>query len=138
MHSIPHPCGSRIAKIATATTTQGTLAFPLLLSLVFTAFTGCSSDTGSGKEAGSPVVLVDNQTFEVFLIETKPTGAVSNPTTGRNTLMMGAYCPDCDRWYPLPPMEVLQRSASARNCPVHKTPLQADGPVPEAAQQLTL
>ncbi|MAG92727.1 MAG: hypothetical protein CMJ48_03100 [Planctomycetaceae bacterium] len=76
------------------------------------------------------MVFVCTATGEVIRAEVQPTPAV-NPKTKRATLMPGLYCRKCEKWYPAPPAEVLQRVVNGAACPKTGWPLYAEGPLAE-------
>lgn len=53
-----------------------------------------------------------------------------HPQTGKKTLVSALYCPQCDRWYPSPPMEVVQRTGAASRCPKGGHSMSPHGPRP--------
>lgn len=103
---------------------------PLLLAAVPFAG-GCGSQQTTDGESPAPIVYVDTRTKAVVLAERTADLPAVNPATGRRTLMPGLYCAKCRKWYPAPPLDVQQRNPASRKCPKHRTPLTADGPLPE-------
>lgn len=76
-------------------------------------------------------VYVDKDSGDVFLLRARSSPEL-NPETGEPTLVPGMYCEKCNAWKPVGPIEMLQTSRVPRVCPVHKTTLSLDGPLPEA------
>lgn len=46
-------------------------------------------------------------------------------------LVQALYCPMCRKWYPFPPLEILERMPAGPVCPRHRTGLLEE--IPEAA-----
>ena len=59
----------------------------------------------------------------------RPTPAL-NPATGRATLVIAFYCPECKGWKPGPP-SIPNRPPIQPRCPEHDIPLERDGPTQE-------
>ncbi len=76
------------------------------------------------------IVYVDRVTGKTFLHRAR-LSPKSNPETGGLTLIPGMYCEKCHAWKPVGSMEMLQTNRSVRRCPIHKTPLLREGPLPE-------
>src|SRR5687768_11317754 len=91
---------------------------------------GCSDRSETEPVAAKQVVYVDLETQQPVVAEASNEAPAVHPETGRRTLMPGLYCAQCERWYPSPPVEELQRNPDARKCRTCGSPLSADGPVP--------
>ena len=89
---------------------------------------GCSSEE---PVPAAEEMFVGTESLEVFRIPAQPVPAI-NPKTGRATLVQGLYCPECDKWYPAPPLEAVGGNAGAIRCPVHESALSHSGPEPSA------
>ena len=76
------------------------------------------------------IVYIDTKSGELFLRRARTSPEI-NPDTGERTLIPGMYCAQCKAWKPVGPIETLQKNHSARNCPIHKTPLLREGPLPD-------
>lgn len=76
------------------------------------------------------MVFVCQETGEAFALRASNT-IETNPKTGKATLLPGLYCDECTKWRISPPLDVLQQNPSARNCPVHKIPMNSNGPSPK-------
>ncbi|WP_010585177.1 hypothetical protein [Schlesneria paludicola] len=76
------------------------------------------------------IVYVDTKSGESFLLRAR-NSPEAHPGTGEPTLVPGMYCEKCQAWKPVGSMEQLQTGNGTRNCPVHKTPLVREGPLPE-------
>ena len=107
------------------------LFIQLLLLSLCVACVGCDSSEPA-DEIKTPV-FVDTETAAVFVLPALPVPA-TNPQTGKPTLMPGLYCPECRKWYPVPPPDQINRRPDAALCPKTRTPLVADGPRPEAGK----
>lgn len=57
-----------------------------------------------------------------------------HPDTGKRTLVPALYCATCQKWYPAPPLEVLQRNPAAAQCPKMHGKLSTEGPWPDAGR----
>ena len=98
------------------------------LGLLYPLFGGGSSEVPDDQL--QEMVYVDTLTGEAFLLRAR-TSPESHPETGDPTLIPGLYCKQCKAWKPVGSLEMLQTNKSARNCPIHKTPLSPEGPLPE-------
>jgi hypothetical protein len=76
------------------------------------------------------IVYVDRETGEAFLLRARSSPEY-HPETGDPTLIPGMYCEKCRAWKPVGPLEVLQASRVPHKCPIHKTPLLREGPLPD-------
>lgn len=76
------------------------------------------------------IVYVDKESGDVFLLRARSSPEI-HPETGEPTLIPGMYCEKCKGWKPVGPIEMLQTLKVARVCPIHKTPLSLEGPLPE-------
>jgi hypothetical protein len=76
------------------------------------------------------IVYVDKESGDVFLLRARSSPEM-HPETGDPTLIPGMYCEKCKVWKPVGPMELLQTLKVPRDCPIHKTPLSLEGPLPE-------
>jgi hypothetical protein len=76
------------------------------------------------------LVYVDQETGEAFLLRARSSPEY-HPETGDPTLIPGMYCEKCRRWKAVGPLEVLQTGGVPHRCPIHKTPLLREGPLPE-------
>jgi hypothetical protein len=82
------------------------------------------------EEELQEIVYVDSESGEAFLLRAR-TSPEYHPETGEPTLIPGMYCEKCQKWKPVGPIEMLQTNNGQRRCPIHKTPLLRDGPLPE-------
>lgn len=92
--------------------------------------------TGCGREPVAVVdtsrrVYVDIATQTALMLPIQDKTPAKHPQTGKNTLVPGLYCPQCGRWYPAPPLEVIQRSGTASRCPQGGHPMSPHGPEPQ-------
>lgn len=76
------------------------------------------------------MVYVDIATQTPMTLPVQASIPAAHPKTGKKTLVPGLYCPECGVWYPAPPVEVLQRTASAFHCPKGGHPMSPNGPRP--------
>ena len=76
------------------------------------------------------MVFIDTKTKQVLRQAPSPDVPALNPATGTKTLVPAGYCDKCQRWDPLPALEVLQRNPALLRCPKTKTELRFDGPIP--------
>ena len=77
------------------------------------------------------IVYVDTESGVAFLLRAR-NSLESHPETGETTLIPGMYCAQCQSWKPVGPLEILQTSRTMHRCPVHKTILLRDGPLPDS------
>lgn len=105
--------------------------FCLLTAVLFVqTCTGCGSGAPSaGHDAD--MVYVDTKTFVAVVAPKSGSVPIINPATGQRTLMPGLYCPDCEKWYPVPSPKQINRQKGVALCPKTKMPMIADGPWPE-------
>jgi hypothetical protein len=80
------------------------------------------------------IVYVDTKSGKAFMLSARISHE-TNPETGEKTLIPGMYCEKCASWKPVGSMEALQTSRAVRKCPVHKSPLLRDGPLPEISSK---
>lgn len=90
---------------------------------------GCSQPQTPTAPA-TEMVYIDTATQKVLMLPVQTAIPATHPETGKKTLVPGLYCPECGKWYPAPPTEVLQRSASAYRCPKGGHPMSPNGPRP--------
>ncbi len=105
------------------------LTIQSLFTLLITAVAGCGPaepDTTTSDTA----VFVDTVTQTAMVLPVTATVPAINPETGKRTLMPGLFCPDCQKWYPVPAPDQINRQPDAARCPKTQTPLIADGPWP--------
>jgi hypothetical protein len=97
---------------------------------------GCTNDGGPVQVSElTELVFVCQQSQEVFVGKARTTPA-AHPATGQPTLMPGLYCERCRVWRAGLPVEQLQRSPEAANCPKTRQPMSLTGPPPTSANRL--
>ena len=101
----------------------------LLVAMIFCSLLGCGSTKISEKDL-QEIVYVDRQSGKAYLMKAKQSVEV-NPETGEATLIPGMYCDQCKAWKPVAPLDQMQSSRLSKKCPIHKTVLLPDGPMPE-------
>jgi hypothetical protein len=101
----------------------------LILATGLAASAGCSQADSEDSAKDRKMVFVCTKTGAAVVADKQQAPAV-NPETGQRTLMPGLYCPKCKKWYPSPPLDVLQRNPNSARCPKTGEPLTADGPWP--------
>lgn len=74
-------------------------------------------------------VFICRESGEMFVMRAKNT-VEKHPRTEQPTLMPGLYCPQCQKWRASPPVSVLQQNPSASICPIHRTAMTNNGPLP--------
>ena len=77
------------------------------------------------------MVFVDTKTMAPVVRSVADSLPAANPATGKRTLMPGLYCSTCQKWYPVPPPDEINRRPNAALCPETQEPLISDGPWPE-------
>lgn len=105
-------------------------------SAIWIATSICALISGCGHE---PVVIADTSqrvyvdiaTQKALMLPIQDKVPAKHPETGKNTLVPALYCPQCGRWYPAPPMEVVQRTGTASRCPQGGHPMSPHGPSPQ-------
>ncbi len=93
---------------------------------------GCSPEQKSVADPNE-MVYIDTVTKTVMTLPVQAVIPATHPQTGKKTLVPGLYCPQCGQWYPSPPVEVLQRTASAFHCPKGGHPMSPNGPRPPSS-----
>ena len=104
----------------------------LLALALYPMFVGGSSNVPD--QMLQLMVYVDEKTDEAFAVRAR-SSREPNPETGERTLIPGLYCEKCQKWKPVGPIEALQNGRSIRKCPIHKTILTKDGPLPETKEK---
>ena len=85
------------------------------------------------RESDRPeLVFVCRESGEAFVLRAH-SAIEKHPRTGQSTLKPGLYCDQCQKWRASPPLNVLQQNPSASLCPIHKSPMSKNGPVPKPA-----
>ncbi|MES2792513.1 MAG: hypothetical protein V4719_23065 [Planctomycetota bacterium] len=79
-------------------------------------------------EESDEIVLYNTATGDVSRSEWVATPAV-DPKSGKRILVPGMYCSKCQKWFPAPPPEMVERSPGGPVCPRDKTRLTVDGPL---------
>ena len=100
-----------------------TVAFGLLLAV------GCGSAPPPSPRANQ-MVYYDRATQTAVVYKASRETATIHPKTGKPTLVPASYCWKCQKWFPAPPIEVLQRNPKAAVCPKGHA-LTPDGPWPD-------
>ncbi len=77
------------------------------------------------------MVYVDTVTKKPIVMEIADSFPATNPETDKRTLMPAMYCPKCSKWHPVPPLDQINRTPRATQCPKTGTQLTPDGPWPE-------
>lgn len=103
-------------------------AFALLCMSVWSTLSGCGTRPSAPQSSEPPrAVFFDTQTRRPVVCVLDADGT---PLDARPTLTPAMYCDDCRRWYPVPPLEQLNRSPGAAVCPRTRKPLSLEGPLP--------
>jgi hypothetical protein len=100
------------------------------------ALVGCG---GSEPVAPTPkrMVYVDTATMQPLVHDVVTSFPAKHPQTGKPTLRPALFCPTCQKWYPAPPPEEINRVPGGGKCPKDKSTLIADGPWPDGSGQPT-
>lgn len=104
--------------------------FLIWLAVISIVISGCGTADETGSDEPPTMMFVDVKTGEARALPATAEVPVVNPDTGQRTMMPAMYCETCEKWYPVPPAEQLNRAQGAGMCPKHKTPLKAVGPRP--------
>lgn len=99
---------------------SGLLLYPVLVG----------GTTSVPDEQLQEIVYVDRDTGETFLLRAR-SSPETHPETGEPTLVPGMYCEKCRAWKPVGPLEMLQTTRIVPKCPIHKSALLRDGPLPD-------
>ncbi len=116
------------AGLSSSTVLSG-LSSSVLLMCVFIC--GCQREPTVADDRAGQMVYVDLKTKQPVIAAAVDEAPAIHPATGGRTLMPALYCPTCQRWYPSPPLDQLQRKSGAAICPKDKTPLTTEGPWPD-------
>ena len=111
-------------------TTRFLIVLLMLLSLV-----GCSKETRTQAHQSGVQVAFDQQSQHAFTVDVRVVLPVTNPANPRSQLKPALYCRSCEKWYPAPPLEVINRTSGAGKCPKTGELLSGDGPLPVATLQ---
>lgn len=107
----------------------------LCLTVGLLSGTGCSpadSVAETVPPAADEVTYFCRETRTFVRAPRQPTPAV-NPATGRKTLVLAMYCPECRAWQAAPPAELRDRFPAGPMCRKHRIPLQeTDAPKKES------
>ncbi|QEG41473.1 hypothetical protein [Roseimaritima ulvae] len=98
----------------------------LVFLLPMLGLLGCGGEAASVPAA--TMMMVDVQSGQTFSLPLPTTFPAVNPETQRRTLMPGLFCSTCQKWYPVPPPDQINRQGQAGMCPRSHGPLTADGP----------
>ena len=104
-----------------------TLAF-----LSVSVLLGCSNDRSEQATEATVQVAFDSMSKESFVVPGSLVLPHPNPTNPKSQLKPALYCRDCGRWYPAPPLEVVNRTQGAGKCPRCKKQLTAEGQIPDS------
>ena len=90
---------------------------------------GCGAVPPPDPQANQ-MVYFDRTTKKAVVYNVSREIPAMHPQTGKPTLVPALYCPQCQKWFPAPPIEVRERNPKAMICP-KKHSLTLDGPWPE-------
>jgi hypothetical protein len=102
---------------------RSSVAFLMLVTL------GCGSAPPPDPRANR-MVYYDRATKTPVVSDISGEIPAIHPQTGKPTLVPASYCPQCQKWFPSPPIEVRQRNPKAAICSKGHS-LTQDGPWPE-------
>ncbi|TWT55296.1 hypothetical protein KOR42_29240 [Thalassoglobus neptunius] len=92
---------------------------------------GCGSSDVASVSKPQVQVAFDLKSRSAFTIPASINLPSENPQNPGSNLQLAMYCPECDRWYPAPPLEQIHRTPGVGECRKHGTPLSFEGPLPE-------
>lgn len=95
---------------------------------------GCGTSAPAQPEPAKRMVYVDTATMKPLVHEVATAFPAIHPQTGKKTLQPALFCDKCQKWYPVPNVEQLNRRPGAGLCPKDKSPLTADGPWPDGSR----
>jgi uncharacterized protein YbaR (Trm112 family) len=106
--------------------------FRFLCLVVFsTFFVGCNSTEPTNVAEVTHKAAYDLKSKKAFAVESSVQLPTTNPEDPKSKLQPALYCTQCQKWYPAPPLEELNRNPGSAKCPKNGTPLSAEGPLPE-------
>lgn len=103
---------------------------PLLPLLFLGILVGCG-ERASDQSTPKKMVYFDIATMQPFVYDVVTSFPATHPKTGKSTLRPALFCPTCQKWYPVPPPEAINRTPGGGKCPKDKTTMITDGPWPE-------
>lgn len=104
----------------------------------FIGFLAGCGDSDPDAKALKKMVYIDTATMQPVVHDIAVSFPAAHPTTGKLTLRPALYCPNCQKWYPVPPPNEITRVPGAGKCPKDKkTSLTADGPWPDGSESAT-
>jgi hypothetical protein len=98
------------------------------VAILMLATLGCGSAPPDPK--ANRMVYYDRETRKAVVSNISQEMPAIHPQTGKPTLVPSSYCPQCQQWFPSPPIEVRQRNPEAAICPKGHA-LTQNGPWPE-------
>jgi len=94
----------------------------------------CDSPAPIEDPHAGQMVYIDTATDTPLAANISRETPAIHPDTGKRTLVPALYCATCQKWYPAPPLEILQRNPAAAQCPKSHGKLSTEGPWPEASR----
>lgn len=104
--------------------------------LIVGLLAGCDESTPVAV-APKKMVYFDTATKQPLVHDVVTSFPAKHPQTGKPTLRPALFCPTCQKWYPVPPPEEINRVPGGGKCPKDKTLLIADGPWPDGSGPAT-
>lgn len=111
--------------------------YMVLLACVVVLVSGCNSSEPEVSEQLAWKVAFDQKSKQAFAVDSTASLPVTNPENSKSQLLPAWYCEACQKWYPVPPLEQINRSQGAGVCPKDGNALSPNGPRPEKEITLT-
>lgn len=94
---------------------------------------GCGGSPPPAESKAGRMVYFDLATKQPLVHDVATSFPAVHPQTGKPTLRPALYCPTCQKWYPAPDIDQVNRVPGAGQCPKDKTALTTDGPWPDGS-----
>lgn len=103
-------------------------------------FVACGCQKSAEVEVANVAdkVAFDQKSKKAYTVAGDAALPTLNPSNPKSQLLPAWHCEQCQKWYPLPPLEELNRTQGATLCPKTKTPLQPEGPLPTERLELNV
>ena len=92
---------------------------------------GCNRSETVVVEKPSFQVAYDQKSKQAYLVDGSIELPAAHPTVPKSQLQPAMFCSKCGKWYPLPPIEQLNRNPGAATCPKDQQLLTPEGLLPE-------
>jgi len=103
----------------------------IILLTLLGVLTGCQSSEPETSQEPTWKVAFDQKSKQAFAVDSTASLPATNPASPKSQLLPAWYCETCQKWYPVPPLEQINRSQGAGVCPKDGKALTPNGPRPE-------